>query len=634
MSEPTPTRIKKRKRFLIHIRAVLSKLALDLLLDPCDLKYALRRLEREGPSFVTKTLPAFSKYVLQCCEMQHIINAPSVGLTHFAVKSSSPIFMKGLLRNAVNGCANSLSRIRQFCEYFYKTCFDFDKSTLVQAEAKYIQTDDSYSRERIDWGKVEVIRKRIQSYFPSLFALVPSDLFTLVRPHDGPGAFAYSGPLLKDTKFSVGEYKKLPSEGIGSCGKAQSPYSGYFKGYPSSPERIYLREDRTTCELRFVPKDSRGPRVISKEPLLLLRAQMSAGKAIARVLESDSNGRINFTDQTVNRELARVSSMTQENATVDLAEASDRNWLAVVRHFARYCPVLRYAITLRSTHVDLPIFGRKKLNKLANMGSGICFPFLAFTVYSTAVTALVEEHRYSINDAMSAVYVYGDDLICPRETLAAVKRWLIAVGLVINDDKTFSNGFFRESCGGDYYHGVEVAPVRFRLSGEGLDPVKSYRNGTIPVRTVEGLNQIDRHCRELKLHQLNGTASHYYAKLQLVLGELPYVSLESPCLGIYDESQILRSYAKKAYFPTVIYTQKDDDVLCPYKGLGQSFASSEGLLQDWCLTPLRRRLKFKRRVPEYSELACFGRTEPLEEVFPNWGHRSLYVITNLVTRES
>lgn len=624
--------MKKRKRFVIHIRSVLTKLARDLSLDPCDLDYALRRLHKEGPAFVTKTLPAFSKYVLHCCEKQQWLNAPSVGLTNFAVKRNFPIFMRGLFIKAVIGCADALYRIRQFCEYFYKTCFDFQKKTLAKFEEKYVSTDQEYSRERIDWGKVEVIRKRIQSYFPSLFTLVPSDVYELVRPHDGPGAFALSDVITKYSKFSIWEYKKLPGTRIGTCMQAQSPFSGYFKGYPSSPERITIREDHTVAELRFVPKDSRGPRVISKEPLLLLRAQMSAGKAIAKVLEGDSGGHINFTDQTVNRELALESSKTRERATVDLKEASDRVWLAVVRHISRFCPVLRYAITLRSTHVRLPNGRVIRLNKLANMGSGICFPFLALMVYATSVTALVEDRGYSINDAMSLINVYGDDLICPKNDLPAIKKWLESVGLVINSDKSYSSGFFRESCGGDYYHGVEVAPIRLRLSNEGLDPVESYRNGSFPVTTAAGLNQIDRHCRELRLAGLNRLADHYYDRLRARLGPLPYVAIDSPFLGIFDPSKIVRGFPQKGYLVTVAKTVSDE--LCPYKGLGQSFASRDGLMQDWSLTPLRRSVLFKRRVPEFSELACFGRTEALEEVFPNWGDRSFYVATNLVTKES
>jgi hypothetical protein len=345
---------------------------------------------------------------------------------------------------------------------------------------------------------------------------------------------------------------------------------------------------------------------------------MSAGKAISSAMEYDTKGRMNFTDQTVNRDIARESSKTREKVTADLKEASDRIWLAVVRHVSRDCPALRYAITLRSTHVRLPSGRVLRLNKLANMGSGICFPFLALMVYTTSVVALIEDERYGLNEAMEAVNVYGDDLEVPRTVWPTVKRWLLAIGLLVNDDKTYVDGYFRESCGGDYYHGVEVAPTRFRLSGEGLDPVKQYRNGSFPIVTAEGFNQLDRHCRELVLSGLTATAAYYYKQLEARLGTLPYVSYESPCLGKFDLSKIVRGSAQKAYFPTVVKTRMDG--ACPYKGLGQSFLSKEGLLQDWSLTPLRRQISLKRRVPSLVELVCFGRTEDPEDLFP-WKRR-------------
>jgi hypothetical protein len=43
-----------------------------------------------------------------------------------------------------------------------------------------------------------------------------------------------------------------------------------------------------------------------------------------------------------------------------------------------------------------------------------------------------------------------------------VQTALEAFGLKINERKSFSNGFFRESCGGDYYRGYDVTPVYLR----------------------------------------------------------------------------------------------------------------------------------------------------------------------------
>lgn len=362
-----PHEIKKRKRFIIHVKSVLTKLARDLQIDPCDLSYVVKRLHSEGLAFVTKILPAFSKYSLTCCEMQRVVDCRSLGFTYMAVQGRSPRFMRGLLQKAVDGSACALLSIRQFCEYFYKTAFDFEKIETKAALAKYLRVDMEYEKEKIDWKKVNQVRKTLESGFPDLNRLVPSDLYRIVRPHDGPGAFAgssvnrfavrESGQLIVKS-CNWAEYKKLPSYITGTCLRSHVPFGGYFKPYPAAKERIKpfpaLDETCYTAELRFVPKDSRGPRTISKEPMLLLRAQMAAGKTIAKVLETDTSFRINFADQTVNQELARISSMTRENATLDLQDASDRNWLSVCRALYRNIPALRHAISLRSTHVSYP----------------------------------------------------------------------------------------------------------------------------------------------------------------------------------------------------------------------------------------------------------------------------------------
>lgn len=245
-----------------------------------------------------------------------------------------------------------------------------------------------------------------------------------------------------------------------------------------------------------------------------------------------------------------------------------------------------------------------KLRKLANMGSGICFPLLALNVYATAVTALRIEHRYSLKDAMASVYVYGDDLIVPSQTVSSVKSWLCSVGYLVNEGKSFVQGYFRESCGADYYHGVKVSPVRFRLPGAGLAPTSDYRNGFVPIGNEAGLIQVDAHCRELKDSYLDTLAEYYYRLLERPLGTLPMVGRDSVFIGRYDPGSIIIGTNRKSYYPVTATTVFTD--ACPLKGLGRSLNSVDGLMQDWSLTPVRRQLSLKRRVPELGELVCWG----------------------------
>lgn len=607
--------LKKRKRFIICARSVFSKLALDLKIDPSDAKYVLRRLQQEGIPFITKILPAFSKYALHCCSKEQLLDAREFGLTHFELLGRAPRFMRGLLFEAIDGNADSLYRIRQFCEYFYKAAFDFSKEDLIAAELKYTQTDDSYDREKIDWARLEKVRKVLESGFAGLLRFVPHNLYQLVRPHDGPGAFAQSARVESAYRIPYAAFKRLPGSEIGTHRDHLSQYAGYFKSYPSSPERLKKVSEGRNCELLFVPKDSRGPRTISKEPYFLLKAQMAAGKAIAFLLEKHSHGRIGFTDQTVNQEIARISSKTQEKATADMQEASDRNWLTVCRRLYRNVPILAHAVRLRSDYVvGLPKRGRIKLNKLANMGSGICFPLLALNIFVTSVSALVYDCGYSLKEAMNAVTVYGDDLTIPTECFHPVKDWLESIGFLVNSDKSYFTGYFRESCGADYYHGVDVAPVRFRFANSGLGLVSQYRNGFIPLDTAECLTQANAHVRELKDKCLDSLASYFDRLLERKLGPLPEVARDSPYIGIYTPYRAPRRFTGKVYVSRVKTFSLA--AACPYKGLGQSFSSEDGLMQDWSLTPLRRQLNLQRRVPDYSVQTSWG----LPYVPEEWKH--------------
>jgi hypothetical protein len=60
----------------------------------------------------------------------------------------------------------------------------------------------------------------------------------------------------------------------------------------------------------------------------------------------------------------------------------------------------------------------------------------------------------------TSVQVFGDDIIMPKTGYADLKLLLQYLGLKVNTEKSFSNGFFRESCGADCYKGYDVTPVK------------------------------------------------------------------------------------------------------------------------------------------------------------------------------
>ena len=137
------------------------------------------------------------------------------------------------------------------------------------------------------------------------------------------------------------------------------------------------------------------------------------------------------------------------------------------------------------------------------MGSALCFPIEAM-IFTTIIVAAVSYERgvpptrELINSLRGKVRVYGDDIIVPVESVPIVIQFLSAFGLVVNMDKSFWNGKFRESCGGDYYDGESVKPIRLkqdlprsRSDVQQVVSLVSFRNRLYSAGYWETVRQLD-----------------------------------------------------------------------------------------------------------------------------------------------
>jgi hypothetical protein len=101
------------------------------------------------------------------------------------------------------------------------------------------------------------------------------------------------------------------------------------------------------------------------------------------------------------------------------------------------------------------------------MGSAMCFPVEAMVFYTLILSAMhqldgIRPSYKSISKYSTLIDIYGDDLIVPIEYTDVVVRYLESYALKVNINKSFRNSLFRESCGADYYDGVDVKPVYAR----------------------------------------------------------------------------------------------------------------------------------------------------------------------------
>lgn len=195
--------------------------------------------------------------------------------------------------------------------------------------------------------------------------------------------------------------------------------------------------------------------------------QQSIAKPLMAWLESEyfQHSSIRFTDQSVNREMARLGSMDGSYATIDLKDASDMVSNNLVQKIFSVCPSFLGLIqACRSTTAKVPNAPVITLRKFASQGSALCFPIEAMVFFTIVVDSICRQlgkrpSRKLLSEITANVSVYGDDIIVPTAMASGVMADLEAFGLKVNHTKSFTTGFFRESCGGDYYKGVDITPT-------------------------------------------------------------------------------------------------------------------------------------------------------------------------------
>jgi len=426
-----------------------------------------RRAESEGLTFLTAVLPRIGKCLDKYHSTQEWIPPEGFELRKdvaldknsgfgFPETSRVPVFLGNAVEAALKGDSLAVDCVRQLTLIFYKLEVDCGEEVEEQFLDRFEKTDlDLLSL----FDGVDIDRDAIVGEMGRVIkrVLCNSDPLDIVPTH-GSGATACRTPNWKKHHRQLNYFEKLDRV---------YPYSDYFfynyTHLVDEYERLEnsLLESVPRARVCLVPKDSRGPRVISCEPAELMYVQQGIMRKLYETLEAHhlTSGRVNFTDQTVNQELARLSSKGEfELATIDLSDASDRVSLELVRRVfpSNWFECLE---ATRSEETLLPNGKVIKLNKFAPMGSSCCFPVEALVFWACAVATLrIARGLKRYPD----VYVYGDDIITDSGSAELVMMGLEKVGLKVNRDKSYVKGPFRESCGGDFHLGVNVTPVRVR----------------------------------------------------------------------------------------------------------------------------------------------------------------------------
>lgn len=444
------------------------------------------RCRQEGVSFLTKTLPRLGKALDRALAEQEPLNCAELGVEtqpgSRLPKLFGELFSLVLDHSGVvlpDADVKSVASLRQLLYCFYKYELPYDTKTEQGViEAFKTAEDDIESVSDNFEACLKVVHD--DNDWRGYMALKPEWLSPIIRR---------ARRLLHCLFASFDRRDIFPRHGPGAVADKLKPWDKYVFG--SIPERLtnefpldeyfvsglnmlvdsfsWFQEIDVTepfARVCLVPKDSRGPRVISCEPAALQWIQQGLRDAIYRLVESHplTCEEVRFTDQAPNQYGALLGSRTGKYATLDLKEASDRVTWSLVRLLfpGQVLPALEAS---RSLGTILPSGQKMFLRKFAPMGSALCFPIMALTIWALLKAGLKEcdaTDEFWQQCPNPLVYVYGDDVIVETAQAAHAIEILEAVGLRINRDKSCTRGFFRESCGVDAYRGHRVTPVRIK----------------------------------------------------------------------------------------------------------------------------------------------------------------------------
>jgi len=580
---------------IIYIDAISECRAITS--DLRDLTTVRSRVENEGISFLTITLPSFADDFIRSLANGRV---DSTAFRSFRKAGAIPAFLQGMTSlifnretgEIYNESPTSFDRdiptiikcVRQICLAFKKLELECTPSRVNASLEGFVATEHELSDFEAQGGNNDDNFRRVARL---LWDNAFSD-FNLenLAPKHGPGATADG--ISGNQKYRWLRWHDRLEPYFHLLGDGYS-----ISAFDSDEFRDVTVVDpvqELPVKVTPVPKSQKGPRIIAIEPVCMQYAQQALmSYLVGKIQSSDmSGGHVNFTDQSVNQRLALIASRKDlcHLATIDLSEASDRVPLSLAADMFSNVDLRDSILACRSTHAKLPtgqLIG--PLKKFASMGSALCFPVESMFFYTICVGTILREQNlpYTLSGARKAarqVYVYGDDIIVPVEHALAICDDLQKNNCKVNTRKSFWSGCFRESCGVEAYDGEEITPLYIRQ----LPPSDRRQATSILSWTATASLFYKRGMWKI--------ADHMYKRVESLLGSLPYLSEESSGLGrrtiqefrtIERWNRNLHRFEVKAWVPEPVYRT---DRLEGYGAL-QKFFLEGG--DEFSFTPVSKR---------------------------------------------
>lgn len=306
-----------------------------------------------------------------------------------------------------------------------------------------------------------------RDYLRRLLGPVP----VLDKVRFGPGSTAHSrgfkGSLPNKLENDSGVYKHTPKHYFKTLFD-KNPAFYESLAYDASGESFVGRFKEIDYDVfDTVPKTVKTDRGISFGASLNMTLQLNVHDYVIARLKRWGIDLPHVPD--LHKEYARVASIDGSLATIDLKAASDSISLELVRLLLPYEWFrLLDDIRAKRTKIDEQVY---ELNKFCAMGCG--FTFALETIIFLAIgwaTAQLSSHECKV------LSVFGDDIIIDTELADDLIKNLSHLGFETNEEKTFTSGPFRESCGGDYFNGINVRPTYWKEIPDGIEGLYTISN--------------------------------------------------------------------------------------------------------------------------------------------------------------
>jgi hypothetical protein len=219
-------------------------------------------------------------------------------------------------------------------------------------------------------------------------------------------------------------------------------------------------ELKDSDKLTFVPKDCRTDRPISVGASMNVFMQLGVKAYMQQRLQIFG---VDLSDQTKNQLFAKLGSRHHmvngrpsdcQFSTIDLESASDTLSISIVELIL---DPLWFGFLDDLRHKTTDYKGQTyRCSKFSAMGNGFTFPLETLIFYCVCKAAIEDG---GLPCTTNDIAVYGDDIIVRKKAAPIVISALNWSGFSVNTAKSFISGWFKESCGEDYFKGINVRPI-------------------------------------------------------------------------------------------------------------------------------------------------------------------------------